>query len=116
MDFPLSIQVPGKGGDTLAFKALQTYSDGKVVRWIGSESSETPAPTLEVTSARSETAGASDPPAASAPAAASGSNSSDDGDGGSGNGLAIAALIVGVLALLGAAAALARTRRPGAVT
>ncbi len=34
-DFPLSVQIPGKAGDTLTFKALQTYSDGTVARWIG---------------------------------------------------------------------------------
>src|SRR4051812_46608801 len=27
-DFPISVQIPGKAGDTLTFKALQTYSDG----------------------------------------------------------------------------------------
>ena len=34
-DFPISVQIPGKAGDTLTFKALQTYSNGEVVRWIG---------------------------------------------------------------------------------
>src|SRR4051794_19589149 len=33
MDFPLSVQIPGKAGDELTFKAIQTYSDGDVVRW-----------------------------------------------------------------------------------
>ena len=35
MDFPISVQIPGKAGDVLTFKALQTYSNGEVVRWIG---------------------------------------------------------------------------------
>lgn len=36
---------------TMTFKALQTYSDGSVVRWIDSgESAEHPAPTLKLTS------------------------------------------------------------------
>jgi uncharacterized protein len=34
-DFPISVQIPGKAGDKLTFKALQTYSNGEVVRWIG---------------------------------------------------------------------------------
>ena len=34
-DFGLSVRVPGKAGDTLTFKAVQTYSNGEVVRWIG---------------------------------------------------------------------------------
>ena len=44
-DFPLSVQIPGKAGDTLTFKALQTYSDGEVVRWIGAPDADKPAPT-----------------------------------------------------------------------
>src|SRR4051794_27001683 len=34
-DFPISVQIPGKAGDKLTFKAIQTYSNGSVVRWIG---------------------------------------------------------------------------------
>ena len=48
-DFGLSVQIPGKAGDTLTFKALQTYTGGDVVRWIGAEGSENPAPTVAVT-------------------------------------------------------------------
>ena len=50
-DFGLSVQIPGKAGDTLTFKALQTYTGGDVVRWIGAEGSENPAPTVAVTAA-----------------------------------------------------------------
>jgi uncharacterized protein YcnI len=47
--------------DQLVFKALQTYSDKEVVRWIevqkdGEEEPENPAPTLELTSASGATA------------------------------------------------------------
>lgn len=95
-DFGLSVQVPGKAGDTLTFKALQTYSNGTVVRWIGAKDSDTPAPTVAVTG----------PTASQATPAASSS-------GGSSNGLAIAALIVGALGLITGVAALtaARPRR-----
>ena len=51
MDFPLSVPIPGKAGDKLTFKALQTYSNGEVVRWIGAPDSDTPAPIVNVTSA-----------------------------------------------------------------
>ena len=95
MDFPLSVQVPDKPGSALTFKALQTYSDGKVVRWIGDEQSDTPAPTLQVAGATTDPAG------------------DDDGGGGS-DGLAIAALAVGVVALLVGGASLAGRRRVGA--
>ena len=47
----MSVQIPGKAGDELTFKALQTYSDGDVVRWIGAPDSEQPAPQVKVTAA-----------------------------------------------------------------
>ena len=53
-DFGLSLRIPdGKAGDKLTFKALQTYDDGQVVRWIGPEDADEPAPvvTLEAGSA-----------------------------------------------------------------
>jgi uncharacterized protein YcnI len=104
-DFGLSILVPGKAGDTLTFKALQTYGNGKIVRWIGAPNSDTPAPTLDVTAASgADHATAAATPAPTAAPAAKPSSS---------NGLAIAALIVGALGLAIGAAALAATRRRG---
>jgi uncharacterized protein YcnI len=45
LSFPVSIKVPDfKAGTLLTFKALQTYSNGEVVRWIGNPSADTPAP------------------------------------------------------------------------
>jgi uncharacterized protein YcnI len=38
------------GAKTYAFKVRQTYSSGEVVDWTGSESSDTPAPTIKATS------------------------------------------------------------------
>jgi periplasmic copper chaperone A len=95
-DFGLSVQVPGKAGDTLTFKALQTYGNGTVVRWIGAKGSDTPAPTLRVTAANGGSAAAPAPKASS---------------GGSSNGLAITALIVGALGLVSGVAALTTARR-----
>jgi uncharacterized protein YcnI len=66
---------------TYTFKVRQTYSDGTVVDWTGPESSDTPAPTVEVKSSL--------------------------GGGGSGSStLSIIALALGALALVVAAAAL----------
>jgi uncharacterized protein YcnI len=48
LDFPLSVAMPDAPGSTLTFKAVQTYSDGKVVRWIGDPGSDTPAPQVSV--------------------------------------------------------------------
>jgi uncharacterized protein YcnI len=98
-DFGLSVQVPGKAGDKLTFKALQTYSDKQVVRWIGAEGSDTPAPVVSVTAAADAPVATATPgPTQAAATPASASSSSNDG--GSGNGLAIVALIVGALGLI----------------
>ena len=95
-DFGLSVLVPDQPGSTLTFKAVQTYSNGTVVRWIGPESSENPAPTLKLTAAT-----AAAPPAT--PAKASESGGSDT--------LSIIALIVGALGLVAGGIALATRRR-----
>jgi uncharacterized protein len=106
-DFGLSVQVPGKAGDTLTFKALQTYSNGEVVRWIGPEDSDNPAPTVSVEAAADAAApapGASPAPTAAPPGSTTSESSGSDT-------LAIIALIVGALGLVGAAAALLTGRR-----
>jgi uncharacterized protein YcnI len=100
LDFPISVQIPGEAGDTLTFKALQTYDNGEVVRWIGAPDSDEPAPQVAVTENEGHAAGAGGDEA-----------EADDSDEGDGNGLAIAALIVAVLGLLVGGAALARSRR-----
>ncbi|HEY2056088.1 MAG TPA: YcnI family protein [Solirubrobacterales bacterium] len=88
-DFPLSVQIPGKAGEELTFKAVQSY-ENEVVHWIGAPETEHPAPQVLVT-----------PP--------QGLSSSSGGSGDTG--LAIAALVVAVIALLGAAAAVLGSRR-----
>jgi uncharacterized protein len=107
-DFGLSVQIPGKAGDKLTFKALQTYTGGEVVRWIGAEDSDNPAPIVSVTAANS----ASPAPAATATPVATqaAATSADDG-----NGLAIAALIIGALGLIAGTAGLLAARRSKAV-
>ncbi|MEW2129272.1 YcnI family protein [Streptomyces sp. NPDC005435] len=54
--FPLSLGALPEDTDQLVFKALQTYSNKEVVRWIevqqkGQDEPENPAPTLELTAA-----------------------------------------------------------------
>jgi uncharacterized protein len=104
-DFGLEVLIPGKAGDTLTFKALQTYSNGTVVRWIGAKDSDTPAPTVEVATAGPARASAG--PAATATAAPAAKASSDN----SSNGLAVVALIVGALGLVTGVAAFMASRR-----
>ena len=41
-DFGLSVALPDEAGKSLTFKALQTYSDGDVVRWIGPPAPRSP--------------------------------------------------------------------------
>ncbi|MEU4110130.1 MULTISPECIES: YcnI family copper-binding membrane protein [unclassified Streptomyces] len=54
--FPLSLGALPEDADQLVFKAIQTYSDKEVVRWIevpqeGQDEPENPAPTLELSAA-----------------------------------------------------------------
>jgi uncharacterized protein len=99
-DFPISVQIPGKAGDTLTFKAIQTYDNGDVVRWIGAPDAEEPAPQVKVTAASE-----------SEPATTPASDDGDDDEDDDSNTLAIIALIVGGLGLLAGGAAFATRRR-----
>lgn len=99
--------------DRLVFKALQTYADGEVVRWIeeaadGAGEPEHPAPTLQLAAAEDDSATASaEPTTVDAGTAAS---AGDDGADGA-DGLGLAALVVAGLALATGLAALLRGRR-----
>lgn len=104
IDFPISVQIPGEVGDTLTFKALQTYDNGEVVRWIGAPDSDEPAPQVAVTEGGEEHVASAD--------SDSPEGSSDDSEGAS-KGLGIAALILGALGLLAGGTALVRSSRSG---
>jgi uncharacterized protein YcnI len=113
-DFPLSVQIPGRAGDTLTFKALQYYSDGSVARWIGPPSADKPAPQVQVTAAAATTGAAASSGTATtentaAPVNGAASSSGDSSD--SSKTLAIIALIVGALGLAAGGAGLAASRR-----
>jgi uncharacterized protein YcnI len=103
-EFDVSLgPLPDQG--QMVFKALQTYSDGSIVRWIdepttdGSEP-EHPAPVLKLAAAPAAAA------AAPAPAPAAAADKSDGPDG-----LGIAGLIAGILALIIALLAFQRAAR-----
>jgi len=113
LQFPISISTPDREGAVIGFPTVQTYSDGKVVRWIGPPSDDAPAPTIDVSKAGGAmldvTGGDAGPPASAAkPATATTTGRSN------GQGLAIAALVVAILGLLAGGAALLRSlnRRP----
>jgi uncharacterized protein YcnI len=97
---------PLPAADQIVFKALQTYSDGTIVRWIdlpttdGTEP-EHPAPVLKLAPAAVE--GAEAPAAAQAADSAQAEGDSDDGGNGTAYGIAgiaiaLAALVAGLLA------------------
>ena len=103
-DFPLSMQIPGKPGDKLTFKALQTYSNGQIVRWIGPPDADEPAPQIAVLA---PTAATTSTPASPPTPAATSSTS-----GGASKGLAIAALVLGIVGTLLGLTAVVLRRRP----
>jgi len=129
-DFDVAFgQLPDNVGQ-LTLKTLQTYSDGKTVRWIeeassGGDEPENPAPVLKLTAKGAEGAegadgadgaegGAKTVATGSATAKSSGdatvtASSSDS----TARGLGIAGLVVGVLGLAAAAFAVVRTRSAG---
>ena len=108
-DFPLSVKIPDKPGTKLTFKALQTYSDGEIVRWIGAPDSDEPAPQVSVMAADDdEAAHGTETTAAAAPPTATVSADDDDDD--ASKGLGIAALVLGGLGLVAGGIALARSR------
>jgi uncharacterized protein YcnI len=119
-EFPVSMG-PLPEVDRMIFKALQTYSDGNVVRWIeepsedGGEEPESPAPVLTLTPADDTGHGTTDAsPAAGAETAgsAAGTEESDS----SAIGLGVAGLIAGLAGLVLGGLAFLRTRRPEAAT
>jgi uncharacterized protein YcnI len=80
--------VPKTGGEYV-FTVRQTYSDGSVVEWSGSETSDTPAARIQATAAASSSGGSND----------------------SSRTIAIVALVVGALGLLVGGAGLVSGRR-----
>ncbi|MFE7174380.1 YcnI family protein [Streptomyces sp. NPDC057616] len=118
-DFDVAFGQLPDSGDQLVFKTLQTYSDGRTVRWIeqpqsGGDEPENPAPVLKLTAKTAgddggDAGGAGDSsgaPASKAPAASASSDSSDS----TARALGIAGLVVGALGLAAAAFALLRGR------
>ena len=93
-DFGLSVGIPdtAQPGDTLTFKAIQTYDNGEVVRWIGAPDADEPAPTVAVTEP-----------------AATDDDDSEDEDEGAPIWLVVVALALGVAGLATGAVALRRS-------
>jgi periplasmic copper chaperone A len=103
-EFGMSAKVPDAPGRTLVFPALQAYSNGEVVRWIGPADADEPASRVTLGPKEEEQAAAAEPPA-QAPTARSGEGDETDW---LARGLGIAGLAAGLLAL--AAAFVRRSR------
>ena len=105
--FPIEMAIPRNlAGRSLAFKTVESYSNGKSAYWIGSPSASYPAPTINITSPGGvieDVAGDEAGPALGfVPAPVRPSRSSDTLD--------IVAVVLSALALLIAAASLRRRR------
>ena len=115
LEFPVSLG-PLPEVDQLAFRSLQTYSDGEVVRWIdlpeGDAEPENPAPVLTL-SAATEEGGEDNGTAAGGSEGTETASSDADSDSGSGAGtwLGLAGLIAGLAGLALGGIAFARTRQ-----
>lgn len=115
-DFPVSVGPLPEDADQLVFKALQTYQNGEVVRWIQESADGTepehPAPVLELTAAEDEegAAGAGDNAEVTAQPAGTASETEVDEVGRRGT----IAIVLGSLGLLlGLVALYLSTRRRG---
>ncbi len=106
--FPVSFGPLPDDADALTFKALQTYSNGDIVRWIdvpqaGQPEPEHPAPTLKLTAAASDgsaptaTGSPAAAPAASATRTDTAATTSAGGSDDTARALGIAGIVVGVL-------------------
>ena len=54
-EFGMSAKVPNAAGTKLTFPAVQTYSNGEVVRWIGPPDADEPAPQVTLEAKEPET-------------------------------------------------------------
>ena len=106
----------------MTFKALQTYSDGKTVRWIekaerGGNEPENPAPVLKLTAKGAEDEGSRASTASDAsPKSSDGSEATASGSDSTARGIGAAGLTVGVLGLAAAVFAVVRGCSAGSRT
>ena len=101
-------------GDQIVFKAVQTYSDGTVVRWVdpvtaGGPDAEHPTPILALTAPGSGTT-ATTTPTTSATGAATGTIKTVQDDADTAKTIGIIAIIFAVIALAGVGFSLVRKR------
>ena len=99
----VSFRTPEEPGVELAFPAVQTYSGGEVVRWIGPADADSPAPRVAITEAPAEEGEEAATPAAT-PAEDAGGGAEEEESGT--DTISIVALIVVIAGLAAGLAAL----------
>jgi uncharacterized protein YcnI len=109
-DFQVSVDPLPTDTNQLVFKAVQTYSNGDIVRWIdltqaGQPEPDHPAPVLTLTAAASDDAGSGGAPAAESTTAAADASAAKSSGGGSDT----AGIVLGALGLAAGLAALGLT-------
>ncbi|MFG2127067.1 YcnI family protein [Streptomyces sp. NPDC048751] len=114
-DFNVAFGQLPEDTDQLAFKTLQTYSDGKVVRWIeeaeqGGEEPENPAPVLKLTAKGAEEDGSAATATSASPKSSASAEPAASSSDSTARGLGVAGLVVGVLGLAAAVFAVVRSR------
>ncbi|MGI5393991.1 YcnI family copper-binding membrane protein [Streptomyces sp. CA-251251] len=111
--FPVSVGALPEDADELVFKAIQTYSNKEVVRWIevpqeGQEEPEAPAPVLKLSAAEDDAHGASGAKADDDTEAAAQNTAADTAaDTGSGDSSDTTARVLGVVGIVVGAAGVA---------
>jgi hypothetical protein len=114
-EFPVLAQQLPKDTTQVVFKAIQTYSDGTIVRWIdpvvaGQPAPDHPTPILALT-ANGATTATSGVPATAAPSVDV-SKLAKKSSVSSANTLAVIGIVVGALGLVAAVVAITRRPRP----
>lgn len=107
--FPLSVGQLPEDADQLVFKAIQTYSNKEVVRWIeepkeGADEPESPAPVLKLTAAADDAHGAAGADSSKSPDSAASeksgetttASSSSDAEDNTARVLGIVGIVIGV--------------------
>ncbi|MFI9569711.1 YcnI family protein [Streptomyces rishiriensis] len=116
-DFNVAFGQLPEDADQLTFKTLQTYSDGKTVRWIeeasGGEEPENPAPVLKLTAKGTDEGAGSTTPLPTSSKTSAGTKATASSSDSTARGLGVAGLIVGVLGLAAAVFAVLRSRATG---
>jgi len=112
----LAGSLPDEGSEVV-FKAVQTYANGDVVRWVdpvtaGGPEAEHPTPIMTLTSGETTGHGGETTTTVAAGGSAGGDNSSAKDDADTAKTIGIIAIILSVLALIGVGLALAMRRRP----